>query len=223
LTETRSTPATAKRIGLWPLDRLVPYARNARTHSPEQVALIAAGKLGLAEVPVIVLDHLSELQRRAYVLADNRLALSAGWDEEMLGTELAAIESEGFELGLLGFTEGELADLMAEAETTQAGPEEEAVLPPPAIPVTQPGDLWRIGPHRVICGDCRDGSVIAKLFQGRKANVVVTSSPYATQRESPPTRGTTPQPRCPDRRSPPCGRRENQSARRRYPSSLPGE
>jgi DNA modification methylase len=211
----------AKRIELWPVERLVPYARNARTHSPEQVAqiaasivefgftnpilvdskdgivaghgrLLAARKLGLAEVPVIVLDHLSELQRRAYVLADNRLGLSAGWDEELLAAELAAIESEGFDLGLLGFTEDELADLMAEAETASASPEEEDVPPPPAKPVTQPGDLWQIGPHRVICGDCRDASIPTKLFQGRKANVVVTSPPYATQREYDPTSGFQP-------------------------------
>ncbi len=221
MTETRITPAMAKRIELWPVDRLVPYARNARTHLPEQIAqiaasivefgftnpilvdskdgivaghgrLLAARRLGLAEVPVIVLDHLSELQRRAYVLADNRLALSAGWDEEVLATELAAIEGEGFELGLLGFSESELADLMAETETASAGPEEEAVPPPPAKPVTLPGDLWQIGPHRVICGDCRDASVVAKLFQGREANVVVTSPPYATQREYDPASGFHP-------------------------------
>lgn len=128
----------ARRIELWPLERLVPYTRNARTHSADQVAqivasiaesgfvnpilvdsragigrLLAARKLGLAEVPVIVLDHLSETQRRAYMLADNRLALSAGWDDELLASELAALEGDGFDLGLIGFSDQELAAMLA--------------------------------------------------------------------------------------------------------------
>ena len=181
----RVTPAMAKRIELWPLERLVPYARNARTHSAAQVAqiaasiaefgftnpilvdstdgivaghgrLLAARKLALAEVPVIVLDHLSETQRRAYVLADNRLALSAGWDDEVLAAELAALESEGFDLGLVGFSEHELADLMAEPEAAPAANADEEVPLQPAKAVTQPGDLWSVGSHRVLCGDCRD-------------------------------------------------------------------
>lgn len=220
MADVRITPAMAKRIELWPAERLVPYARNARTHSAEQVAqiaasivefgftnpilvdsrdgivaghgrLLAARKLGLAEVPVIVLDHLSETQRRAYVLADNRLALSAGWDDEVLAAELAALEAEGFELGLTGFTEHELADLLADDEAPAAADEQEVPLLP-AKPVTQPGDLWLVGPHRVICGDCRDASVLARLFAGHKANVVVTSPPYATRREYDPASGFRP-------------------------------
>jgi ParB-like chromosome segregation protein Spo0J len=189
----------ARRIELWPVERLVPYARNARTHSAEQVAqiaasivefgftnpllvdssdgivaghgrLLAARKLGLVEVPVIVLDHLSETQRRAYVLADNRLALSAGWNDEVLAAELAALENDGFDLGLIGFSEHELADLTADPEEAPATDTEEEVPLPPAKAVTLPGDLWLIGPHRLICGDCRDTSVVAKLFDGRKAS-----------------------------------------------------
>jgi DNA modification methylase len=211
----------ARRIELWPLDRLVPYARNARTHSADQVAqiaasiaefgfvnpilvdsrdgivaghgrLLAARKLGLAEVPVIVLDHLSETQRRAYVLADNRLALNAGWDDEMLAAELAEIEGDGFDLGLIGFTEQEIAALMAETDEGPAEPGEEEVPLPPAKAVTQPGDLWLIGPHRVLCGDCRDQAAVVKLFGGGQANVVVTSPPYATQREYDPSSGFRP-------------------------------
>jgi hypothetical protein len=208
----RITPAMARRIELWPVERLVPYARNARTHSADQVAqiaasiaefgfvnpilvdsrdgivaghgrLLAARKLGLTEVPVIVLDHLSETQRRAYVLADNRLALNAGWDEEVLAAELAALETDGFDLGLIGFSEHELADLIADSAEAPAAAVEEDVPLPPAKAVTMPGDLWLIGAHRLICGDCRDVSVVAKLFEGRRANVVVTSPPYATRRE----------------------------------------
>jgi DNA modification methylase len=122
--------------------------------------LLAARKLGLAEVPVIVLDHLSETQRQAYLLADNRLALSAGWSEERLAEELAALEAEGFELSALGFTEHELADLLAEHESPAAEAEDEVPLPP-AQAVTEPGDLWFIGPHRLICGDCRDTATVA--------------------------------------------------------------
>jgi DNA modification methylase len=211
----------ARRIELWPLERLVPYARNARTHSADQVAqiaasiaefgfvnpilvdscdgivaghgrLLAARKLSLAEVPVIVLDHLSETQRRAYVLADNRLALSAGWDDELLASELAALDGDGFDLGLIGFSEQELAALLAETDESPAEPDKEEVPLPPAKAVTQPGDLWLIGPHRVLCGDCRDQAAVAKLFGGGRANVVVTSPPYATQREYDPSSGFRP-------------------------------
>ena len=212
----------ARRIELWPVERLVPYAKNARTHSDEQVAqiaasviefgfnspilvdssagivaghgrLLAARKLGLAEVPVIVLDHLTEIQRRAYLLADNRLALNAGWNDEVLAAELAAIEAEGFDLGVIGFTDNELEGLLS--EDTPAGPEppaEEEIPEPPADAVTQPGDLWLVGPHRLICGDCRDRGVVERLFDGLRANVVVTSPPYATQREYDPSSGFRP-------------------------------
>src|SRR5450759_3308964 len=135
--------AMAQRIEVWPLDRLVPYAKNARTHSDEQVMqiaasiaqlgftnpllvaseagilaghgrLLAAQKLGLTEVPVIVLDHLSEIQKRAYIIADNQLALNAGWDEELLAAELSALEGEGFDLEVVGFSESELENLLPE-------------------------------------------------------------------------------------------------------------
>src|SRR5512140_3910794 len=135
------TPALARRIEIWPIDRLVPYAKNARTHSPEQVAqiaasiaefgfnapilvdsnagiiaghgrLLAARKLGLEEVPVVVLDHLTETQRRAYVLADNKLALNAGWDEKVLAAELRDLEQGGVDLALVGFSDDELEDLL---------------------------------------------------------------------------------------------------------------
>ena len=219
------TPAMARRIEIWPVDRLVPYHRNARTHSDEQVSqiaasiaefgftspilvdsadgiiaghgrLMAARKLGLAEVPVIVLDHLTETQRRAYILADNKLAELAGWNEDLLAEELAAIEAEGFELGLIGFSERELAALLAEAESEVAEGEAvpDVVSEAPAVAVTQPGDLWMIGPHRLLCGDCRQREDVLRLMDGRKANLVVTSPPYATQREYDPSSGFQPVP-----------------------------
>jgi DNA modification methylase len=201
----------ARRIEIWPTARLVPYARNARTHSPEQIAqiaasivefgftnpilvdsmdgiiaghgrLLAARKLGLAEVPVVVLDHLSETQRRAYIIADNRLAMNAGWDEKVLAHELAELEHEGMDLALVGFSDAELEALLADNEAPPPDVQDD-VPEPPAQPVTRPGDVWLIGSHRLICGDCRDFPVVEKLMDGARANVCITSPPYATQRE----------------------------------------
>ncbi len=214
-------PAMARRIELWPIEKLQPYAKNARTHSPEQVAqiaasiaefgfnnpilvdtnagiiaghgrLLAARKLGLAECPVVVLDHLSETQRRAYIIADNKLALNAGWDEKVLATELRQIEQDGLDLALVGFSDHELEELLAEPEHEQAEDIDEEIPDAPVQPVTKPGDVWLIGPHRLICGDCRDVAVVEKLMAGNVANVVVTSPPYATQREYDPSSGFRP-------------------------------
>ena len=210
----------ARRIEIWPTDRLVPYARNARTHSAEQIAqiaasilefgftnpilvdsmdgiiaghgrLLAARKLGLAEVPVVVLDHLSETQRRAYILADNKLAMNAGWDEKMLASELRELEADGTDLALIGFSDEELEALLEDGDAPSEDVTDETP-EPPAQPVTQPGDVWLIGAHRLICGDCRDGGTIRVLFGDALANVVVTSPPYATQREYDATSGFKP-------------------------------
>jgi hypothetical protein len=214
----------ARRIEIWPIDRLVPYAKNARTHSQEQVAqiaasivefgfvnpilvdsldgiiaghgrLLAARKLGLAEVPVVVLDHLSETQRRAYIIADNQIAVNAGWNDEMLREEMSSLDVDGFNLSLVGFSDEELTAILAvgDPEAT-ADVEEEAVPEPPAQPVTKQGDVWLIGSHRLICGDCRDAAVVEKLMAGARANVAITSPPYATQREYDPTSGFRPVP-----------------------------
>src|SRR6266545_8257406 len=141
---------TNLQVVTWPVEKLIPYARNARTHSAEQVAqvaasiaefgwtnpilagadgiiiagharLLAARKLRMTEVPVIVLDHLSETQRRALILADNRLAMSAGWDEEMLRVELESLQEDAFNLDLVGFTDEELEEFLREPETTEDG------------------------------------------------------------------------------------------------------
>jgi DNA modification methylase len=214
----------ARHIEIWPIDRLVPYEKNARTHSPEQVAqiaasivefgfvnpilvdstdgiiaghgrLLAARKLGLAEVPVVVLGHLSEIQRRAYIIADNQLALNAGWNDELLRVALESLNADGFNLSLVGFSDDEFAALLPADEPEVAAPvEEEEVSEPPAQPVTQPGDVWLIGRHRLICGDCRDAAVLAKLMAGARANVAITSPPYATQREYDPSSGFKPVP-----------------------------
>jgi hypothetical protein len=222
----RVTPAMARRIELWPIGRLAPYQRNPRTHSEEQVTqiaasiaefgfcnpilvdsrdgivaghgrLLAAKKLGLSEVPVIVLDHLDETQRRAYLLADNRLSELAGWDHELLALELKELAEAGFDATLAGFDSKEIDDFLASLERdAETEPEEaaDAVPEPPAEAVTKPGDLWLIGPHRLVCGDCRDRALIVKLFEDRKANVVITSPPYATQRQYDPASGFEPVP-----------------------------
>jgi DNA modification methylase len=216
-------PALARRIEIWLTDRLVPYAKNARTHSTEQVAqiaasiaefgfnapilvdsnagiiaghgrLLAARKLGLAEVPVVVLDHLSETQRRAYILADNKLALNAGWDEKVLAAELRDLEQDGVDLALVGFSDDELEDLLVDGDPQDAPDVEEEVPEAPVNPVTRPGDLWQIGPHRLTCGDCRDITVVLKLLDDARPSVCITSPPYATQREYDTTSGFKPIP-----------------------------
>jgi DNA modification methylase len=149
------------------------------------------------EVPVVVLDHLSDTQRRAYILADNKLAENAGWDEKILAAELADLERDGLDLKLVGFSDQELEALLEESGDGPAPEDEEQIPEAPAEPVTRSGDLWIVGRHRVICGDCRDRSVVARLLDGRKANLVVTSPPYATQREYDQASGFKPIP--PDR------------------------
>jgi hypothetical protein len=200
----------------WPADRverrsvasLVPYARNARTHSDEQVAQIAASirewgwttpvlvdenggiiaghgrvmaarKLGLAEVPVMVAAGWSEAQRRAYVLADNKLALNAGWDTELLKVELGELQGDGFDLGLTGFSGDELAALLADETAGLTDPDE--VPEPPAEPVSVLGDVWVLGRHRIACGDCTDALVVEKALNGVKPHLMVTDPPYGVE------------------------------------------
>jgi DNA modification methylase len=184
---------------------LVPYARNSRTHSPQQVDKIAASirefgflnpiivdgengiiaghgrvmaaqKLGLADLPVIEASHLTEAQRRAYVIADNRLALDAGWDNDLLKVELQDLDSQGFDLSLTGFETGEIANFLA--EPTEGLTDEDAVPEVPAVPVTVEGDVWLLGRHRLMCGDSTSIDAVDKLMAGRKADMVFTDPPY---------------------------------------------
>lgn len=211
------------RIETWPVDRLVPYERNARTHSASQVAqiaasivkfgfnapilvdsnagiiaghgrLMAARKLGLSEVPVIVLDHLSETQKRAYIIADNKLTELGGWDAEALSLELKDLQEAEFDLDLLGFSDREIEALVSGAplEPTAGDDGEDEVPEAPAEPVTRTGDIWTIGRHKLLCGDCRDAATVARLLDGAKAHLVITSPPYATQREYDPASGFKP-------------------------------
>src|ERR1017187_4522615 len=201
-------------IERWPVDRLIPSDANPRTHSPEQVAQIAAsiqefgfvnpilvapdggviageGRLraarmqGMREVPVIVLKHLSVVQRRALAIADNQLALSAGWDEEMLREQLAALQDEGFNLELLGFDDQELGHRLAEQEAAAGLTDEDAVPEVPIAPVTRSGDLWLLGPrkghrqHTVLCGDATASEDATRLLAGQPPPLLmVTDPPY---------------------------------------------
>ncbi|CAA7615742.1 site-specific DNA-methyltransferase [Magnetospirillum sp. UT-4] len=201
-------------IEKWPLDRLLPYAANARTHSETQVAqlagsiaefgfnvpvlvdergvliaghgrLLAARHLGLAEVPVIRLDHLTDAQARAYRLADNQLALNAGWDDELLAAELARLQEEGFSLDLIGFSDEDLDRLMADAEAEGDGAsqtdDEDDIPEPPADPVTRPGDLWILGQHRLLCGDSTNATDVERLLAGATPHLMVTDPPYGVE------------------------------------------
>ena len=192
----------------WPIDKLIPYARNARTHSDAQVAQVAASiiefgwtnpilvggdgviiagharlaaarKLGMTEAPVIVLDHLTPAQRRALVLADNRLALNAGWDEEMLHVELESREEEGFDLDLAGFTGEELEELLRDPEETFAGlTDDDAIPEEPKRAVTMAGDVWLMGDHRLLCGDATSMEAMQTVLTGGLADMVFTDPPY---------------------------------------------
>jgi hypothetical protein len=184
---------------------LIPYARNTRTHSPEQVSQIAgsirefgftnpilidgengiiaghgrvmaASKLGLAKVPCIRLAHLTDTQKRAYIIADNKLALNAGWDEEMLALELGELNDEDFDLSLLGFDEAELGDLMA--ETTEGETDPDDVPEPPVDPVSVLGDVWILGKHRIVCGDCNDQCAVDNALGGQDWDRLIFDPPY---------------------------------------------
>jgi DNA modification methylase len=199
--------AVAKHIELWLIDKLIPWARNPRTHSDAQIAqiaasiaefgfnnpilvdteagiiaghgrLLAARKLGLQEVPVIVLDHLSETQKRAYIIADNQLALNAGWDEDLLRIELAALQAEEFDLGLIGFEDEELARLLAAQDAAEGLTDEDSIPELPETAVCQAGDLWILGDHKLLVGDATRSDDVAKLMAGAAADLVFTDPPY---------------------------------------------
>ncbi|MBL6081392.1 site-specific DNA-methyltransferase [Belnapia sp. T18] len=200
----------------WPADAverrsigsLIPYARNARTHSDAQVAQIAASirewgwttpalvdeeggiiaghgrvlaarQLGLPEVPVMVARGWSDAQKRAYVLADNKLALNAGWDEALLRIELADLRGMGADLSLIGFSEGELTSLLVEGTAGLTDPD--AVPKAPAEPVTHPGDVWLLGRHRLVCGDSTTPEAVEAALGGVRPHLMVTDPPYGVE------------------------------------------
>ena len=202
MTRVRST----ERFEKVPIDKLVPYARNARTHSKEQIAqlrasirefgflipclvdgkyniiaghgrVLAAREEGIAEIPCVFAEHLTDAQKRAYILADNRLALNAGWDEEMLSVELADLQGADFDLSLLGFDDAELNKLLGGAEEVQDDDfDVDAALKLPTFVL--PGDLWHLANHRLLCGDSTKPEDVARLMDGKQANICLTDAPY---------------------------------------------
>jgi len=198
----------ANKIEQWPTAKLLPYARNARTHSDDQVAQIAASiaefgftnpilagsdgvivaghgrlaaaqKLGLELVPVVVLDHLTPTQRRALVIADNRIAENAGWDDAMLRIEIAALQDDDFDLSLTGFDADALAELMAGDEPdVEAEADDDAVPEVSETPISRPGDVWLLGGHRLLCGDSTVAESYDRVLDGEPVDMVFTDPPY---------------------------------------------
>lgn len=192
---------------MWPIERLLPYAANARTHPDEQVAqiagsiaefgfnvpclvdergvlitghgrLLAARQLGVAEIPIIRLAHLSDAQARAFRLADNRIQLNSGWDDQLLAAELDRLREDGVGLELLGFASDELGQLFDGFDQNASSADEDEAPEPPAEAVTRPGDLWILGKHRLLCGDATVATDVARLLDVARPHLMVTDPPY---------------------------------------------
>ena len=194
------------------VNKLIPYAKNSRTHSPEQVGqiaasikefgfrnpilvdgvgiiaghgrLLAAQKLGLDKVPTIDCSDMTESQKKAYIIADNKLAMNAGWDNAMLTIELQDLEDEGFDLSLTGFDNKELDALLNVIEGTDGLTDEDAVPDTPIEPKTKLGDIYILGNHRLMCGDSTSIDAVDKLMDGQKADMVFTDPPYGVSYQS---------------------------------------
>ena len=196
---------TTSEMQLVDISKLIPYQNNARTHSKEQInklrsslrefgfvnpvivdreynviaghgRIAAAREEGIAQVPCVFVDHLTEAQKKAYILADNRMALDAGWDEDLLRVELEALEEMSYDLGLTGFNDKELAALFPAEEAKEDDFDVENELQKPTF--TKAGDVWILGRHRLVCGDATDPAVYDVLMDGTKANLVITDPPY---------------------------------------------
>lgn len=197
---------TTTEMQLISTEKLIPYVNNARTHSAEQINKLrsslrefgfinpviidrdfnviaghgrieAAKAEGISEVPCVFADYLTEAQKKAYILADNRMAMDAGWDEELLRVEIEALQAESFDVGMTGFDESEIADLFeTDSEVKDDDFDVDGELEKP--PVTKSGDLWLLGNHRLICGDSTREETYTLLMDGKKANLVVTDPPY---------------------------------------------
>lgn len=202
-------PLDASQIERWPIDRLLPYVANARAHPEAQIAqiagsiaefgfnvpclvdergvliaghgrLLAARRLGLPDIPVIRLGHLSDAQARAFRIADNQIALNASWDDTALAAELARLREDGIDLDLLGFGEDGLDRLLDSLDGEGEGGQdnEDEVPEPPAEAVTQLGDLWILGSHRLLCGDATNAGDVARLLDGARPHLLVSDPPY---------------------------------------------
>ena len=204
---------TTERFEKVDIDRLIPYARNARTHSKEQILqlrsslrefgfvnpiivdkdlniiaghgrVLAAKAEGLTEIPCVFAEHLTDAQKRAYILADNRLALNAGWDEELLALEFGELKDLGFDLELTGFGLDEIEKLFAADGKEVQDDDFDLAAALEQAAFVLPGDVWTLGRHRLICGDATHADTVKKLMDGRKANLVLTDPPYNVGFES---------------------------------------
>ena len=203
---------TTTKMELVDIDKLIPYVNNARTHSPEQInklraslrefgfinpvivddkfnivaghgRVMAAQAEGIKEIPCVYVDYLTEAQKKAYILADNRMAMDAGWDEEMLRVELEALQDMAFDLSMTGFDDKELADLFkTEEEVEDDDFDLDAALEKAAF--VKKGDIWTVGRHRLMCGDATSAEDVTKLMDGKKANIIVTDPPYGVSFQS---------------------------------------
>lgn len=205
---------TTTQMELVPTDKLIPYVNNARTHSAEQVnklraslrefgfinpvivdkdlnviaghgRILAAKEEKIPEVPCVYVDYLTEAQKKAYILADNRMAMDAGWDEELLRVEIEALQAEAFDVSLTGFDEKEISDLFKDSDGTGAEDDDfdlSAVLEQAAF--VEKGDVWTVGRHRVMCGDTTVAEDVQKLMDGKKANLILTDPPYGVSFQS---------------------------------------
>ena len=195
------------------LDKLVPYVNNARTHSPEQIGklrsslrefgfinpiiidrdfgiiaghgrVLAAREEGIKEVPCVFVDHLTEAQKKAYIIADNRMALDAGWDEELLRVEIEALQAEAFDLSLTGFGSDEIADLLGGDDEEVKDDDYDLTEALEKAAFVEKGDVWVVGKHRLYCGDATNPDDVAKLMDGHRANLIVTDPPYGVSFKS---------------------------------------
>ncbi len=205
---------TTTQMELVPTEKLIPYVNNARTHSAEQVnklraslrefgfinpvivdkdlnviaghgRILAAKEEKIPEVPCVYVDYLTEAQKKAYILADNRMAMDAGWDEELLRVEIEALQTEAFDVSLTGFDEKEISDLFKDSDGTGAeddGFDLSAALEQAAF--VEKGDVWTVGRHRVMCGDATVVEDVQKLMEGKKANLLLTDPPYGVSFQS---------------------------------------
>ena len=196
---------TTSEMKMVPIGKLIPYVNNARTHSEDQITKLRSslrefgfinpilidrdynviaghGRLAAAkaenfeEVPCVYVDHLTEAQKKAYILADNRMAEDAGWDEEMLRIEIEALKEQAFDLSLTGFDEDEIAGFFDDEEAQDDNFDEDKALEAPAF--VEPGDVWILGRHRLMCGDSTKPEDVSVLMEGKKANLCITDPPY---------------------------------------------
>lgn len=204
---------TTTNMELVELDKLVPYVNNARTHSPEQInklraslrefgfinpviidkdygiiaghgRVIAAREEGIEKIPCVFADHLTEAQKKAYILADNRMALDAGWDEELLRVEIEALQAEAFDVSLTGFDEKEITDLFKDTQEEVKDDDYDLTAALEKAAFVKKGDLWVVGRHRLLCGDATNAEDVDKLCDGKRVNLILTDPPYGVSFKS---------------------------------------